>query len=55
MQFWYAISAFVESQVISGRIKYGLAVGTDVAQAPVGDPLEYACGAGAGAFLLGRG
>lgn len=47
-------SAFVESQVFSGRIKYGLAVGTDVAQAPVGDPLEYACGAGAGAFLLGR-
>ncbi len=47
-------TAFVESQIISGRIKYGLAVGTDVAQAPVGDPLEYACGAGAGAFLLGR-
>lgn len=47
-------TAFVESQIMSGRIKYGLAVGTDVAQAPVGDPLEYACGAGAGAFLLGR-
>ena len=47
-------TAFVESQILSGRIKYGLAVGTDVAQAPVGDPLEYACGAGAGAFLLGR-
>ena len=46
-------SAFVESQILSGRIKYGLAIGTDVAQAPVGDPLEYACGAGAGAFLLG--
>ncbi len=45
--------AFVESQILSGRIKYGLAVGTDVAQAPMGDPLEYACGAGAGAFLLG--
>ncbi len=48
-------TSFVESQILSGRIKYGLAVGTDVAQAPVGDPLEYACGAGAGAFLLGRG
>ena len=48
-------NAFVESQILSGRIKYGLAIGTDVAQAPVGDPLEYACGAGAGAFLLGRG
>jgi hydroxymethylglutaryl-CoA synthase len=47
-------TAFVESQILSGRIKYGLAVGTDVAQAPVGDPLEYACGAGAGAFLLGK-
>lgn len=46
--------AFVESQIRSGRIKYGLAVGADVAQAPVGDPLEYACGAGAGAFLLGN-
>jgi hydroxymethylglutaryl-CoA synthase len=47
-------TAFVESQILSGRIKYGLAIGTDVAQAPLGDPLEYACGAGAGAFLLGR-
>jgi 3-hydroxy-3-methylglutaryl CoA synthase len=47
-------SAFVESQIASDRIKYGLAIGTDVAQAPAGDPLEYACGAGAGAFLLGR-
>jgi hydroxymethylglutaryl-CoA synthase len=47
-------TAFVESQILSGRIRYGLAVGTDVAQAPAGDPLEYACGAGAGAFLLGR-
>jgi len=46
-------TAFVESQIISGRIKYGLAIGTDVAQAPVGDPLEYACGAGAGAYVLG--
>lgn len=47
-------SAFVESQILSGRIDYGLAIGSDVAQAPVGDPLEYACGAGAGAFVLGR-
>jgi hydroxymethylglutaryl-CoA synthase len=46
-------NAFVESQILSGRIKYGLAIGTDVAQAPPGDPLEYACGAAAGAFLLG--
>ncbi|MGA3297159.1 MAG: hypothetical protein ABSD41_06880 [Candidatus Bathyarchaeia archaeon] len=48
-------NAFVESQIMSGRINCGLAIGSDVAQAPVGDPLEYACGSGAGAFLLGRG
>jgi hydroxymethylglutaryl-CoA synthase len=47
-------TAFVESQILSGRINYGLAIGTDVAQAPTGDPLEYACGAGAGAYVLGR-
>jgi len=47
-------NVFIESQILSGRIKYGLAVGTDVAQAPRGDPLEYACGAAAGAFLLGK-
>jgi len=47
-------NAFVESQILSGRIKHGLAIGSDVAQAPEGDPLEYACGAAAGAFLLGR-
>lgn len=47
-------TAFVESQILSGRINYGLAIGSDVAQAPTGDPLEYACGAGAGAYLLGR-
>lgn len=45
--------AFVDSQIRSGKIDYGLAIGADVAQAPQGDPLEYACGAGAGAFLLG--
>jgi hydroxymethylglutaryl-CoA synthase len=44
---------FVESQIHAGKIRYGLAVGTDVAQAPISDPLEYACGAGAGAFVLG--
>ena len=45
---------FVESQIANGKIEYGLAIGADVAQAPQGDPLEYACGAGAGAFVLGR-
>jgi hydroxymethylglutaryl-CoA synthase len=47
-------TAFVESQVMSGRIKFGLAIGTDVAQAPIGDPLEYACGAAAGAYVIGK-
>lgn len=46
--------SFLESQVADGRIDYGLAIGADVAQAPQGDPLEYACGAGAGAFVLGK-
>jgi len=46
--------SFVEGQIVNGQIDYGLAIGADVAQAPQGDPLEYACGAGAGAFVLGR-
>src|SRR5947208_16951401 len=45
---------FIDSEIRSGRIKYGLAIGADVAQAERGDPLEYSCGAGAGAFVLGR-
>lgn len=46
--------SFVESDIKAGKIEYGLAVGSDIAQAPRGDPLEYAAGAGAGAFVLGR-
>lgn len=45
---------FIDSEIRSGRIKYGLAIGADVAQAERGDPLEYSCGAGAGAFVLGK-
>ena len=45
---------FVGSQIQAGVIEYGMAVGADVAQAPRGDPLEYAAGAGAGAFVLGK-
>ena len=45
---------FVGSQIQAGVIEYGMAVGADVAQAPKGDPLEYAAGAGAGAFVLGK-
>lgn len=46
--------SFVESDIKAGKIEYGLAIGSDVAQAPRGDPLEYAAGAGAGAFVLGK-
>ncbi len=45
---------FIDSEIRSGRIKYGLAIGSDVAQAKTGDPLEYSAGAGAGAFVMGR-
>jgi hydroxymethylglutaryl-CoA synthase len=44
----------VESHIKAGKIDYGLAIGSDVAQAPKGDPLEYAAGAGAAAFVLGK-
>jgi hydroxymethylglutaryl-CoA synthase len=43
------ISAFIQSKQIS----YGLAVGTDTAQARPGDALEYTAAAGAAAFVLG--
>lgn len=45
---------FIRAQVASGDVEYGLAIGSDVAQAPEGDPLEYAAGAGAGAFIIGK-
>ena len=46
--------SFIESDIRAGKIEYGLAIGSDIAQAPRGDPLEYAAGAGAGAFVLGK-
>src|SRR5438093_2678036 len=45
---------FIDAEIRSGRIRYGLAIGSDVAQARRGDPLEYSAGAGAGAFVLGK-
>src|SRR5881409_2995896 len=45
---------FIDAEIRSGRIRYGLAIGADVAQARRGDPLEYSAGAGAGAFVLGK-
>ncbi len=46
--------SFIDAEIRSGRIRYGLAIGSDVAQAKRGDPLEYSAGAGAGAFVLGK-
>jgi hydroxymethylglutaryl-CoA synthase len=40
--------------VESGRIKYGLAIGSDTAQGRPGDELEYTAAAGAGAYIIGR-
>lgn len=40
--------------VDSGRIRYGLAVGTDTAQGRPGDELEYTAAAGAGAYIIGK-
>lgn len=40
--------------VEAGYIKYGMSIGADTAQAKPGDVLEYAAGAGAAAFILGK-
>lgn len=39
--------------VKSGFAKFGMAIGTDTAQATPGDILEYSAGAGAAAFIVG--
>jgi hydroxymethylglutaryl-CoA synthase len=39
--------------VDSGRVKYGLAVGSDTAQGRPGDELEYTAASGAAAFIIG--
>ena len=38
----------------AGKIDYGMAIGTDTAQAKPHDILEYTAGAGAGAYILGK-
>lgn len=43
----------VDSMIRAGQIQYGLAIGTDRAQARPGDALEYTAAAGAAAFILG--
>jgi len=40
--------------VMGNMIKYGMAIGTDTSQGRPGDALEYAAGAGAGAFIIGK-
>jgi len=39
--------------IAARKIDFALVIGADVSQAPKGDPLEYAAGAGAGAFVVG--
>lgn len=40
--------------VMSGIIRYGIAIGSDVAQGAPGDALEYTAAAGGAAFVIGR-
>jgi len=40
--------------VDSGRVKYGLAIGSDTAQGRPGDELEYTAAAGAAAYIIGK-
>jgi hydroxymethylglutaryl-CoA synthase len=40
--------------VASGMIRYGMAIGSDVAQGAPGDALEYTAAAGGAAFLIGK-
>lgn len=42
------------AMVKSGMIEYGLAIGSDTAQAKPGDALEYTAGAGAVAIIVGK-
>lgn len=42
------------SMLLSGMIKYGLAIGADCAQGRPGDMLEYTAAAGGAAFIIGR-
>lgn len=39
--------------VLSGMIRYGIAIGSDVAQGAPGDALEYTAAAGGAAFVIG--
>ena len=41
--------------VVSGMVKYALAIGADTAQASPGDVLEFTASSGGAAFIIGRG
>ncbi|MDO8649105.1 MAG: hydroxymethylglutaryl-CoA synthase [Candidatus Peregrinibacteria bacterium] len=43
----------VDAFIRAGQIEYGIAIGTDTAQAKPGDALEYSAAAGAAAIVLG--
>lgn len=45
---------YIMSQIKSGVIDYGIAIGSDVSQAPIRDALEYSTGAGAAAVVMGK-
>ena len=44
----------VSSHVVSGKISYGLAGGSDTAQGRPGDALEYTAAAGSAMFIIGK-
>lgn len=48
-----AAMQIVSSEVLSGMIEYGLAIGADTAQSRPGDALEYSAGAAGAAFIIG--
>ncbi len=45
---------FIWSLVAAGQIDYGLAIGSDVAQARPGDILEYTAASAAAAYIIGK-
>ncbi len=48
-----AAMQIISAMAASKQIKFGLAVGSDTAQAKPGDALEYSAAAGAAAFIIG--
>lgn len=44
----------IAGQVLSRQIEYGVAIGSDVAQAKPGDVLEYTAGSASASYILGK-